>query len=165
MGATWFLGALFVVSVVYKLMDYYMPSVKGKSIFLVILFGCVAATGFSINFPYLLSRTLILSFYFAIGRAAKEYKEVIYAYHSGILVCFSIILFAIIGHYNAINMAKNTYTYPFLFAIGALLASYVVIYVSEILQKRTIWIKKALIVMGENSISIVIWQFVVFLDY
>ena len=72
MGATWFLGALFVVSVVYKLMDYYMPSVKGKSIFLVILFGCVAATGFSINFPYLLSRTLILSFYFAIGRAAKE---------------------------------------------------------------------------------------------
>ena len=50
MGATWFLGALFVVSVVYKLMDYYMPSVKGKSIFLVILFGCVAATGFSINF-------------------------------------------------------------------------------------------------------------------
>lgn len=162
MGATWFLGTLFVVSVVYKLMDYYMPSVKGKSIFLVILFGCVAATGFSINFPYLLSRTLILSFYFAIGRAAKEYKEVIYVYHSGILVCFSIILFAIIGHYNAINMAKNTYTYPFLFAIGALLASYVVIYVSEILQKRTIWIKKALIVMGENSISIVIWQFVVF---
>lgn len=62
-------------------------------------------------------------------------------------------------------MAKNTYTYPFLFAIGALLASYVVIYVSEILQKRTIWIKKALIVMGENSISIVIWQFVVFWDY
>ena len=87
---------------------------------------------------------MILSFYFAIGRAAKEYKEVIYVYHSGILVCFSIILFAIIGHYNAINMAKNTYTYPFLFAIGALLASYVVIYVSEILQKRTIWIKKSI---------------------
>ena len=32
MGATWFLGALFVVSVVYKLMDYYMPSVKEKYI-------------------------------------------------------------------------------------------------------------------------------------
>ena len=70
MGATLVIGSFFfIVSVVYKLMDYF-ASVKGKSIFLVILFGCVAATGFSINFPYLLSRTLILSFYFAIGRAA-----------------------------------------------------------------------------------------------
>lgn len=162
MGATWFLGALFLVSVIYKMIDYYMPPVQGKSIFLVVLFGCVAVTGFSINFPYLLSRTLVLSLYFAIGRAVREYKEGLCQYNSGIIVCFSAILFAVIGHYNTINMANNTYTYPFLFAIGALLASYVVVYFSGILQKRTVWIKKALIVMGENSISIVIWQFVIF---
>lgn len=162
MGATWFLGSLFLVSVIYKLIDYYMPLVQGKSIFLAVLFGCAAVTGFTIDLPYLLSRTLILSFYFAIGRAVREYKEVLCQYNSGIIVCFSAVLFAIIGHYNTINMAKNTYTYPFLFAIGALLASYVVVYFSGILQKRTVWIKKVLMVMGENSISIVIWQFVVF---
>lgn len=136
MGATWFLGALFVVSVVYKLMDYYMPSVKGKVYFLWFYLDVLQQLVFQLIFHIYWAGHWFFLFYFAIGRAAKEYKEVIYVYHSGILACFSIILFAIIGHYNAINMAKNTYTYPFLFAIGALLASYVVIYVSEILQKE-----------------------------
>lgn len=162
MGATWFLGALFAVSVGYKIIDYYLGQVKNKSLFFAVLFGSVALTGFSITFPYLLSRTMILSFFYAMGRLVRECKKSISCYDTEITFLFSVAMFGLIGHYNRIDMMRNQYKYPMLFLIGAFLASYVVIFVSRTLERRTVYLKKFFIFMGENSLSIVIWQFVVF---
>lgn len=162
LGATWFLGALFVVSVFYKLMDYYLPEVKGKSIFLTVLFGIIALTGFQITLPFMFSRTCILAFFFAIGRTVKEFREWLADYDTVAFFFFSVIVFLVIGHYNGANMGANTYRYPALFVVGAILASYAVIYVSKILEKRTVYLKKIFALMGKKSISIVIWHLVVF---
>lgn len=162
LGATWFLGALFLVSICYKLIDYYMADMKGKSIVLAILFGIVALVGFTITLPYMFSRTFILSFFFALGRVVKDFKEQLGRYDTKKLFFFSIIIFVIIGRYNGVNMGANQYRYPVLFVIGALLASYAVVYISRILEKRTTWFKTVFIVMGKKSLSIVIWHLVAF---
>lgn len=162
LGATWFLGALFVVSVSYKLLDYYLPDQKKKSIVLTCLFACLAATGFAVKLPYMQSRTLILSFFFAAGRMFREYRDDFIGYNKTILAVFSFCLFCLIGHYNSANMGANEYRYPLLFVIGAFLASYVVFYISSFLEKHSVYIKKILILMGKNSMPIVLWQFVVF---
>lgn len=161
-GATWFLGALFLVSVCYKLMDYYIPCVKSKSIILALLFGSVAILGFEVTFPYLMSRTMILSFFFAAGRAIKDWKEQLSVYDTRALFSFSVLIFIVIGYYNSINMGANKYSYPILFVIGAFFASYATVYISKIVERRTVRIKNILSFLGEKSIHIVIWQFVAF---
>lgn len=162
LGATWFLGALFTVSICYKLMDYYLPAVRNKSVFLAILFGAAAVLGFSVTLPYMLSRTLILSFFFAVGRVVREYKDQFSVFDTKLVFLFSVIMFGVIGHYNSVNMGGNKYNYRLLFVIGALFASYGTIYISRVLEKKTVWIKRVLSIMGAKSLPIVIWQFVVF---
>ena len=162
LGATWFLGALFVVSVCYKLLDAFLPNEKRKSIVLGIMFGMVATVGFTIPLPYMLSRTLVLSAFFAIGRIIKEYSAEIKPYDTRALVVFALILFVIMGHYNSANMGANKYTYPFLFVIGALLASSCTIAASRFIDKKLKLINKVFKVLGRESISILIWQFLVF---
>ena len=94
LGATWFLGSLFVVSVSYKVMDAYMLVQKEKSIILLVLYAVIACIGFTITFPDLISRTLILSMFFAAGRVVRKYKEEFEIYgQTKVMIFFSAVIF------------------------------------------------------------------------
>ena len=163
LGATWFLGSLFVVSVSYKVMDAYMLVQKEKSIILLVLYAVIACIGFTITFPDLISRTLILSMFFAAGRVVRKYKEEFETYgQTKVMIFFSAVIFLVIGHYNSANMGANEYRYPLLFVIGALAASYVVIEISKYIENHLLMMDKILSFFGRKSIYILIWQFVVF---
>ncbi len=162
LGATWFLASLFVVSVVYKIIDTYLPKKREMSLVLFVICAVVAYTGFTITFPYMISRTLILSVFFAIGRVVRTYKEELSRYGTWMAVIFSAVIFLFIGRHNSANMGTNEYKYRLLFVIGALAASYVIIEISKYIEKYSKYLKAILCFWGRKSMSIVIWQFVVF---
>lgn len=166
-GATWFLGALFVVSVVYKILDMSIESSPHKRWIITLYFLACMVVGFEITLPYMLSRTMVCSGFYALGYMIKEsYAEIDLSRINHKLAWAMLALFLVIGHYNSANMGANTYTSPVLFVVGACCASYWVIYFSRLILKSKLWIVNklscGLIYAGKKSIDIVIWQFVAF---
>ena len=168
MGATWFMGALLLVSVLYKAMDSSLPDSKTKDFFMLSFFVALAVMATEINLKYLLSRTLILGLFFAAGVFCRKYgidktllsKE----YSAAAFAGFCAFLF--FARHNGASMSKNEYGYTLTFFIGAFLASYAVIYFSKILDlcnvKAVKMLKSLFSYLGKNSKDIVIWQFVAF---
>lgn len=165
-GATWFLGALFMVSVLYKFLDVTIQQSNWKRPLITGLFAAMAVMGFEINLPYMLSRTLILGMFYAAGFLVKEYQEKLHPFDRPPSAVLAFLIFVVIGRYNSANMGKNEYRYPFSFVFGALLASYCLISTSRLMQDSSIRLvrlmKRGLCYLGKKSIDIVIWQFVAF---
>lgn len=162
LGATWFLGSLFVVSVVYKIVDRYLPQTREKSLILLLMSTVISYIGFSVTFPYMISRTMVLTVFFAVGRVVRDYREKLTLYETFVMTLFSIAVFVLIGKYNSANMGANEYRYRLLFVIGALAASYIVIEISKYIEIHLKYLKKIFCFWGRKSMPIVIWQFVVF---
>ena len=55
LGATWFLGALFLITVIYKLLDYYISDMPSKRWILLGVFAAWGIIGFEITLPYMLT--------------------------------------------------------------------------------------------------------------
>ncbi len=160
-GATWFLGDLFVVSVLYKLMDLSIECRKNKKLYLAILFGIVGSTGLSITFWNDLSRTMVLSMFYAMGVCIKQYQEELSDWDKPIIEIFCLAIYIIIASHSYVSMGSNEYSYRGLFVVGALCGSYAFLGLMRILYKCDV-MKKMFMQLGKNSIDIVIWQFVVF---
>lgn len=166
-GATWFLGSLFVVSLAYKWLDVSIPECRFKRIFITACFTCLAVIGFEIDFPFMLSRTFVLSMFYGVGYFIREDQNDWKAFDTPQSAAASLLLFLLIGHYNSANMGANSYKYHFAFVIGALLASYAAIFIAKAAaEKNSVpaigLIQKILCYLGKESIDIVIWQFVAF---
>lgn len=168
LGATWFLGALFLITVIYKLLDYYISDMPSKRWILLGVFAAWGIIGFEITLPYMLSRTFILGFFYAIGNFGKEFFLDLKLNKTTIVyMVIAAGTFFVIGHYNSANMGANEYKYRILFVIGALAASYVTLCFSKIvgdMGRKYIFslFRKGICLMGKKSVDIVIWQFVAF---
>lgn len=168
LGATWFLGALFGVSVIYKIMDWFIEESAYKKYLLLGFFFIWCITGIEITLPYMLSRTLICGFFYALGHFGRDFFMEFSAKSSTNIVCVSAsaVTFLLIAHYNSANMGANEYRYKYLFLIGAVLASYVTLFISKCIAgiggKAGNLFRRLICMMGMNSVDIVIWQFVFF---
>ncbi len=166
-GATWFLGALFIISIAYKIVDEYIENTPWKRLIITACFVSLAVVAFEIKFPLMFSRTLILGMFYAIGYFVKCYQKELKSFDHWWLAAAGGIVFVVIGRYNSANMGTNEYRYPFAFVFGALLATYVVIFLSREMERRQqVWIigkiQDCICYLGKKSIHIVIWQFVAF---
>lgn len=165
-GATWFLGSLFVVSIAYKLMDYFIKDCAWKRNFITLCFVAAGMIGFEITFQYMISRTLVLGMFYAIGYFIKENQDKFQEFDKLGFVIAAFFIFVITGKGNSVNMSTNSYKYVFTFVIGALLASYVVLYLSRWIAKVHFLpvriVKQVCMFCSKRSVDIVIWQFVAF---
>lgn len=166
MGATWFLGSLFVISIVYKLVDMIIPNVKSKQKIILLIFGLVAIYGFQNTLPNGQSRTLILGFFFALGRFLKFYEESFERFTSMIMALLVGVLFWVLSDFTRADMGNNEYQNAPLFVVCALLGSYIVICISMCLERSNFslieTIRKPLRFLGTNTLDILLWQFVAF---
>lgn len=166
MGATWFLGSLFVISIAYKLIDMIIPKIKNRQRIILFIFGCIAVYGFANTLPNLQSRTLILGFFFAFGRYLKLHEETFERFTSIIMAILVAVLFWIIGTYTESDMGANEYSNPVSFMVCAFLGSFVVICIAMCLERSKFRvmeiIRLPLRVIGRNTMDILIWQFVAF---
>ena len=166
MGATWFLGSLFVISIVYKLVDMIIPEVRSKQKIILLIFGLVAIYGFQNTLPNGQSRTLILGFFFALGRFLKFYEESFERFTNIIMALLVGVLFWLLSDFTRADMGNNEYQNAPLFVVCALLGSYIVICISMCLERSNFslieTIRKPLRLLGRNTLDILLWQFVAF---
>ncbi len=166
MGATWFLGSLFVISIVYKLIDMAIPEIKSKQKILLIIFGLVALYGFSNTLPYGQSRTLILGFFFALGRYLKIREETFERLTSIVMALLVTVLFWVLSNFTRANMGTNEYENAPVFVLCAILGSFIVICISMCLERSNFslieLLRKPLRYLGKNTLDILLWQFVAF---
>lgn len=164
-GATWFLGALFIISVLYKCCDVIIEW-KYKRVVILLIFMLLAAFGFAVSLPYFLSRTLILGMFFAFGHVVREQKERLKNQDKLVATMICFILFMFIATHQTVSMGHNTYSNPIMFVLGACMASYFTIWLStQISRLSTTWgkiLQDGLILLGKRSLDIVIWQFIFF---
>lgn len=165
-GATWFLGALFVMSILYKLVDTVIPQSQAKDGIMLLFFITLALLGFEVNFPYMLSRTFILGMFFALGVFIKKHQSFLATCNAKGTAIVCLLLFFLISKYNSVKMGPNHYDFRLLFIFGACFASYAVIYLSQLMEvcqnKCLKLVKSAFIYLGQHSIDIVLWHFIFF---
>lgn len=165
-GATWFLGALFLVSILYKLLDTLLSAQKYRDNIILALFIMIAFCGFHFSLPYAISRTLILSMFFALGVFANSHKNLFRIFDNPYAIIICTVLFIIIGPYDSVRMAANEYSHPILFIAGSIFASHVVLYLCKILAQLNSSVfpavRKCLVFFGKRSMDIVIWHLLFF---
>lgn len=164
-GASWFLAALFVISVTYKLLDAYyrvLPSGK-RALFLVLLYLMFAVVGIQITFPHEQSRVLVCGFFYAFGRLVKTYQKELVSFDTPALtvVSFAFFLLTCWGG-TRVYMGGNEYTFPVLFFMGALAGSYATLGLSRAIHSMAAGKGNCLQWLGRHSMDILLFQFVMF---
>lgn len=93
-GASWFLGALFVISVLFKVAEAAVGQKRGRPLVLLVGFALLGYFGYRITLDWMLSRTLILGAFYAVGYGCRRlragsatlgdprWRRLIYIYHS-----------------------------------------------------------------------------------
>ena len=164
MGATWFLGSLFMISIVYRLVDLIVPKWKYRQLVILAFFGGAAAFGFLYTLPYMQSRTVILSFFYALGPVFHEITSLLRRFSRLVMVFLFDCLFLCLRFVTGpAKMGENVYGRPPVFLLDAIAGSLFVILFSMWLEKRRLSLWKVISVpfrtMGRNSMDILLWQF------
>ena len=166
LAATWYLGALFLISVAYRLVDMIIPDFRFRQYVILAIFAAIAVYGFYNTLPLLQSRTLILSFFFALGRFLKVEVPGVFRIRKLLIAILFGTLFWTLGHFDEVVMATNKYNNRVLFVICACLGSFTTIIISGWLEDRKLFLfiplKKLLSLLGRYSMDILIWHFVAF---
>lgn len=165
LGATWFLASLFWVSIFVHLLVTLFGKYKWCDIVLLVVGIAIAILGFQITFPYKLSRTFICLLFYISGYLYKKYiSGRLGIVCETIIAIFSILIYVVITGKYASGMGSNTYDNKFAFIIGAYLAIFFTLWLSNslvIVAEKTALFNH-LVYLGENSIDIVIWHFLAF---
>ncbi|MCD8381959.1 MAG: acyltransferase family protein [Clostridiales bacterium] len=166
LGASWFLGALFLVSLVYRLLDCCVREGKYKRSFITLFFITAGLASFYLELPYRLNRTIILGMFYAVGCAIRIHWKELESCFCLVGAGASFILLVWIGTTTRVNMGANEYNNVLLFLLAACLGTYLTVCVSEMvcnlshpLAQR---IERLLAWWGRRSVDILLWQFVMF---
>lgn len=154
LGATWFLPALFLISVSYKLLERLFSRIPQSDILLTVLYLGAAVLGFSVTFPFKLSRTLVLSFFYAVGALLKKRNVDIRNLLTLPGFIISAACFVCLARVTSANMGNNRYSSPVLFILTSFLGSYVVLWIASRLETTSI---QPLIALRKFDIFISRW--------
>lgn len=165
LGATWFLPALFWVSISVHLFVHRFGKYKYCNVILFALGVIVCIVGFEITFPYRISRTLICSLYYICGYLYKNIERIeSREWIKNFGACICMLIFIYIASINTVSLGSNVFQYKFAYIIGAFMATLFILRLSKILNRyfASAKIIKQIIYMGQNSIYIVIWHLLAF---
>lgn len=165
LGATWFLAALFWVSVLYKcLYGFLRRHLFYAAILMTVICSIFTIIALNITIPYFISRTVICSLFYSLGVSCKNLMEQILS--ASWKYYFAIALFAaffLMNKDNTANMGQNIYANKLYFLLGAFIVSISIIILCYGIEEKLWEIGKWVLVFGVNSMEIVIWQFVAFI--
>lgn len=182
-GGSWFIASLFLISVIFKFIDYVIvrrivDKINGKlSKFRpqfcvginLIIFSLVALFASHVTLPFRMSRTFVLGFFYALGVITKEIAKkrrnnrlslnpVIIKYFIAIV---AVGLYVSIASTCYTDLGFNVFENRGLYILEVICGSYVIYITSELLGKITA-VSKLLAYVGRHTIDIVLWQFVFF---
>jgi len=157
-GTFWFLRALFIVCLLFSVLNWQINKIKTNYNKSFILFGFVFSfliMGYYTNLPYNISSSFVALFFYYIGYLYAKNKEEIKMKWSYFITAFICVIgFSFI---NKVDMAYNTYTYFLLFILTSICGSYTILFVSEKVNRNSI-----LEYIGKKSLSIMMFHFLSF---
>lgn len=170
-GATWFLSSLFFACISYKIIDISLQKFKYKNYYILAVYSLLAYVACQLM-PFLstdIRRTLVLSLFFAIGAFIKSnlrYISKMDSKYTIITTCLIFIAFEVYltkaGLVGYSYMPNSLYSL-IMFIMNSLLSAYIIIYLSRILANNlNSKMCKLFCYLGQNSLHILLWQFVFF---
>lgn len=168
LGATWFLGGMFAVTILYRLSDAALAKVPvlWRRVFQFVVFAGISAFSFSTLIPYSWNRPLVLSFFFGVGALARQFEKTFpdRMFYRLWAVPIALAIFFPIALTQVAHQGPNKYSSPILFLICGLAGTYALIWFSRWLDASSSRVArmgvKVLSFFGAQSLDIVIWQFV-----
>lgn len=165
LGATWFLAALFWISIIYKCIYVFLNKyIKYTATCIVGISLISTIVAINITIPYFLSRTIICSLFYSSGFLLKQFMEnIIHSQWKNYFAVALFLIFLLLNKDNFCNMGQNVYANKLNFLIGAFIASVSVILLSYGMEEKMLRVSDFFAFIGKNSMQVVIWQFVAFI--
>lgn len=161
LGAAWFIGALFYTLVGYDLIVRLTAKLRYQSIVLSIVAAVFLIIGLNIKMPLVLMNNILeASFFVHCGFMFKKIKFQETTKKLDWLFGLPLLVVLIIAKYNTVSFATNTYNSKVMFIVAAFCGSTAVLLGSELIESYKVF--NWLIFLGQNTIGVVIWQFVSF---
>lgn len=166
LGATWFLPILFIITVVYAIIEYLMNKYQNKNRNIVqltisIIF-LVVGYYFSIkNIKIIRLQVLTCYILFDFGRKISKYEKNVKYSTRWIMAIVSFVLLLILDRLGTIELSQHEYTNPIYFISVSILGWCFIYELSYFISKTPI-LKNILIYIGKNTMSILILHFVAF---
>ncbi len=161
LGATWFLASLFWICIFYKLIYDFLERFPKRDL---ILWGgafIVLIVGLCTNLPYRQSRTLICSFFYVAGYLYEKYLSIRIKENS-LLAGMSLLFFCIEARYNYVYLGSGEIKNKLMFVLGALAMTFFILFFSNKLRKCKLLLTKIIVMIGEHSLDLLVWQFLAF---
>lgn len=169
LGATWFLASLFWISVLVHIVVTKFGKYRYCDLALLVMGSLLCVLGFYINLPFKQSRTLICSLFYISGHLYQKYirgyiKDKMPNTVTDMIAIVFQVLFWVTASWNHVAMGSNIYEHKMLFIITAFMGILNMIWISGniVVLFGSSFISKHIIYLGQNSIDIVIWQFLAF---
>ena len=157
LGATWFIPVLFYSIIGFDLLN---RIIKNNTLIRTICIGMMVV-GAVHTFPARISNCLVAIGFICLGTIVRRVDDIVKIPEWVSMPFFGIVL--LVSTFSRVSVSTNTYTYPLLFIIIAIIGSYATILLSKLIDRMANGtLKKHLGWIGRNTIGIVIWQFVSF---
>ena len=166
-GATWFLGSLFVISVLTKSLEYIFKNQKFRYVFIgIICLFIIILSETIFNIEQGIRRTIIGLGFYVIGLYVNLYAENIKRIYNAYKYLFiSVLIPAIFISFHYVlnfNYGSKSVVNLVCFTVISLCYAYFILFISKILEKYKNLFVELLSFVGKRTLSILLWQFVFF---
>ena len=167
-GAFWFLVTLIFVVCEYSVINYIanriFKNLKYKKVFLNIIvllmffIGCIMNK--TVNIPRI-SPSFTLILFYHLGNIYNFYKNKI-KFNNVIIFLVCIILLNVLYYFGMVSMNSNQFTNPIFLIACSTCGIYMVMYLSNLIEKKSILLSNLLSYIGQHTLPIVALQFISF---
>lgn len=168
LGATWFLPILFMITVIYAIIEYLIKKYPSKNKSLIQLIVSVLFFGIGyyfsikeINIKIISLQVLTCYILFDFGRRLSKYEKHIKDNTKAIIMITSFILLVLLNRIGTIELSQQEYTNPIYFICVSILGWYFIYELSYFVSKIEV-LKNGLTYIGKNTMTILILHFVAF---
>lgn len=169
-GTGWFLKILFMVSIFYLIFDFLLKKVSKKHLFLsqfivsiiLLLLGYICSI-YEIRARGIAQVASVYILYF-VGYALSLYKDKYINWNCGKWIFITIISFGVLLIFNymgSVALDQNSYENP-LFLLGTSISGWMFLYGVACFIKRIKVFKKIMIIIGKNTLPIMVLHFLSF---
>lgn len=154
----WFLQALFIVEILFSIINNRFQSFDFLLIATIGIIGITWSRSMRCTLPFAIEPALTGIVFFYAGYKIRDnlkmymHKEELYKYVS-IPVCMSIIWIILVSMNGCIDMRSCRYYNPVLYLVNGLLGTGVCFYLARIIKEKNLKIKRILIFVSNNSIT------------
>lgn len=160
LGGYWFMKSLFVGSFIAYFFIRYVKNSVIRGGYLLVLLKITSAFNLSIPFFHISGREFMAAMIFTIGYSYK--KQNLQVHHSWWCVLVGLFLVTIGVCYWQASLIQYSWEFIVPFLISAIAGTMMVFKLSCFVNSKDNWLKRFLVYIGENTLTVLTWHFISF---